>query len=132
MSDGMVQRPSRKGYWSDFRAGGRRVRKFLSTNFEAACRILNQLRARADQADFGLLDNDCRITELRAAYEHNIGQTLKPGSVSRRPLDTRRETTVYETHVTCAAEPLDVDVPAPSNRVVLNVHHDRNLLSTVN
>ena len=67
MSDGMAQRPNRKGYSRDFRARGRRVRKFLSTNFEAAYRILNQLRARADQADFGLLDNDYAIAQIQTA-----------------------------------------------------------------
>ena len=67
MPDGMVQRPSRKDYWCDFRAGGCRVCKFLSTNFEAAYRILNQLRARADQADFGLLDNDYAIAQIQTA-----------------------------------------------------------------
>jgi hypothetical protein len=45
-------------YYADFCAKGKRVRKRLSSNLDAASEILNDLKARADKADFNLLDND--------------------------------------------------------------------------
>src|SRR4051794_31520650 len=42
-------------YYARFRAGGRLVRKRLSTDFDAACQVLNDLKARADRADFNLI-----------------------------------------------------------------------------
>ena len=56
LPDGMRLRG--RVYHADFCAGGRRIRKRLSTNLKAATEILNDLRARADRADFNLLDND--------------------------------------------------------------------------
>jgi integrase len=55
-------------YYSAFRAGGRLVRKRLSSDFKAACEILNDLKARADRADFKLFDNDYSWTTLKAEY----------------------------------------------------------------
>jgi integrase len=72
-----------KVYYSCFRANGRQVRKRLSTDFEAACRILNSLRAKADQADFGLLDNDVALAELRKKFERHCRLTLRPKTQER-------------------------------------------------
>ncbi|NQT13178.1 MAG: site-specific integrase [Planctomycetes bacterium] len=69
-------------YWADFRVNGRRVRKSLSTNHKTARQLLIELRARTERGDFGLMDNDCRLDELQAAYLRHCEQTLKPGSVS--------------------------------------------------
>jgi integrase len=55
-------------YYSAFRAGGRLVRKRLSTDYKAACEILNDLRSRADRADFDLIDNDCPWSDLKAEF----------------------------------------------------------------
>ena len=45
LPDGMVTRPGCRGYYADFRAGGRRVQKKLGTDFQAAKGILIELRA---------------------------------------------------------------------------------------
>src|SRR5947199_92639 len=58
LPDGMVTRPGRRGYYADFRVGGRRVQKKLGTDFDAAKSILHELRARAEKGGYGLLDND--------------------------------------------------------------------------
>jgi integrase len=55
-------------YYARFRGGGREIRKRLSSDYSAACVILNDLRARADKLDFGLLDNDCSWAELKIAF----------------------------------------------------------------
>jgi integrase len=70
-------------YYSDFYAGGRRVRKYLSTDLDAAKEILNELRARADRADFGLLDNDYPLADIREQYLRHCKQTRKPSTVAR-------------------------------------------------
>ena len=57
LPDGMVTRPGRRGYYADFRVGGRRVQQKLGTDFEAAKSVLHELKARAERARFGLLDN---------------------------------------------------------------------------
>jgi hypothetical protein len=54
-------------YDCDFHAGGRRVRKYLSGNLEVARQLLNEFRARADRAEFGLLDNDTRSRTSRSS-----------------------------------------------------------------
>src|SRR5262249_25227091 len=43
LPDGMVTRSGRKGYYADFRIGGRRVQRKLSTDFDAAKSILFDL-----------------------------------------------------------------------------------------
>jgi integrase/recombinase XerD len=83
LPDGMVQRPGRKGYYADFRAGGRRIQKRLSSDFDAAKTILNQLKARCDKAEYDLLDNDYPIGELRDSYLKRCEQELRPGTVAR-------------------------------------------------
>jgi integrase len=81
LPEGMTCRPGRRGYYADFRVGGRRVQKKLGTVFDAAKSNLNELRARAERAEFGLLDNDCPIADLRDKYLKRCEQELKAGSV---------------------------------------------------
>jgi integrase len=70
-------------YHADFYANGRRVRKRLSGDFGAACTILNELKARADRADFGLLDNDYPLAKLREEFMRHCRQARKPATVRR-------------------------------------------------
>ena len=42
--------------------------KKLSRDYRAACEMLNDLRARADRADFGLVDNDYPWKELKREF----------------------------------------------------------------
>jgi integrase len=81
LPDGMEERRGREGYYSNFQKDGRRVRKFLSTDFKAACQILNDLRARADRAEFGLLDNNYPLAELQQQYLAHCKQALAPNTV---------------------------------------------------
>jgi hypothetical protein len=55
-------------YYARFRAGGRLVRKRLSGDFNPACEVLNDLRSRADRADFNLIDNDYSWDDLEAEF----------------------------------------------------------------
>lgn len=64
-------------YFARFRTGGREIRKRLSTDFRAACEMLNDLRARADKADFGLLDNDYPWAELQAEFLQWARQSVR-------------------------------------------------------
>jgi integrase len=73
-----------KHYYSDFYAGGRRVRKKLATDFDAACDILIELRSRAQKADFGLLDNDYPLAKLKDQYLRHCEQSVRPKTVRRR------------------------------------------------
>lgn len=66
LPDGMWQRG--KTYFARFRAAGREVRKRLSTDFRVACELLRELRARADKADFGLVDNDYKWAALKTEF----------------------------------------------------------------
>lgn len=70
-------------YYSCFRAHGRQVRKRLSSDFDAACKMLNELRSRADRADFGLLDNGVSLPELRDRYERHCRLMLRPKTLER-------------------------------------------------
>ena len=70
-------------YHADFYAQGRRVRKRLSGDLDAAKTILNDLKARADKADFGLLDDDYPIADIREQYLRHCRQALKASTVQR-------------------------------------------------
>ena len=70
-------------YCTDFYAGGRRVRKKLSSDLAAAKEILNEMRSRADKADWGLLDNDFAVADLKEQYLRHIKRTLKASTVDR-------------------------------------------------
>jgi integrase len=62
-------------YHARFRAGGRLIRKRLSRDFDAACTLLRELRARADKADFNLLDNDYPWADLKSEFVRWVKQT---------------------------------------------------------
>ena len=52
-------------YWADFRVNSRRIRKRLSSNLKTAKQLVIELRARAKRGDFGLLDNDVPVEDLK-------------------------------------------------------------------
>lgn len=83
LPEGIVLRPGRPGYYADFLAGGERVQRKLSDDLDTARRILHALRARADQADFGLLDNDYPLADLHKAYIGRCKQELGTETVAR-------------------------------------------------
>lgn len=83
LPSGMVQRPGRDGYYSDFQVSGRRIREFLSADFKSACQILNELKSRADKSDFGLLDNDFLLADLRRHWVAYCKQKLATRTVER-------------------------------------------------
>jgi integrase len=81
LPEGMYQRG--RHYYADFYASGRRVRKRLATDLDAAKDILVELRSRASKADFDLLDNDYPLDALRAQYLRHCEQTLGESSEQR-------------------------------------------------
>jgi integrase len=81
LPDGLYQRG--RHYYADFYAGGRRVRKRLATDLDAAKAILVELRSRAHKADFDLLDNDYPLDKLREQYLRHCKQTLGEASELR-------------------------------------------------
>lgn len=70
-------------YFARFRANGREVRKRLSTDFRVACELLRDLRARADKSDFGLIDNDYSLKDLRSQWLDYCDQVHRPRTVTR-------------------------------------------------
>src|SRR5262249_16702716 len=50
-------------------------------DFDAAKSILHELRARAEKAEFNLVDNNYAVLSLKAAYLRRCQQTLKPRTV---------------------------------------------------
>ena len=71
-------------YWADFRVKGQRVQKSLRTgNRWVAEELLTELRARTNRGDFGLLDNDYPVEDLKAQYLRYCRQSLKPETVRR-------------------------------------------------
>src|SRR5262245_32077711 len=83
LPDGMATRPGRRGYYADFRVGGRRVQKKLGTDFDAAKPLRSALGARAEKGDFGLLDNDYPVAALKDAYLKRCRQSMRPRSYAR-------------------------------------------------
>jgi integrase len=81
LPDGMVTRPGRRGYYADFRVGGRRIQKKLGTDFDAAKSILNELRARAEKADYNLMDNHYPLADLKRQYLAHCRQSLERSTV---------------------------------------------------
>ena len=77
-------------YYAKFRANGWLVQKKLSGDFQVACQLLNELKARANRADFDLLDNDYPWKELKAEYLRFKEQT------TRNPRDYREHLTFFE------------------------------------
>jgi integrase len=70
-------------YYADFYIDGRRVRRRLSSNVDAAREILNELRARADKAEYGLLDNNYPLEPMKDAFLKHCWQILKPATAAR-------------------------------------------------
>jgi len=74
-------------YYARFRHGGRVIRKRLSTDFRAACQLLNELRARADRGDFGLTDNDYPWFDLRNEFLRWAKQAVRSGTYAEYERD---------------------------------------------
>ena len=55
-------------YYARFKAHGREYRDRLSKDFDAACELLNRLRARADRAEFDIIDNNSPWQSLKAEF----------------------------------------------------------------
>ena len=83
LPDGMETRPGRDGYYANFQVGGRRVRKLLGTDYDAACHILAELKAKAYKQDFNIIENDQSLAELRKLWLGHCRQRLKPSTVER-------------------------------------------------
>ncbi len=81
-------------YYARFRGGGRLVRKRLSSDFDAACELLRDMRARADKADFNLIDNDYQWSELKAEFLRWVKQT------KRRPHEYEADLNRFEAYCT--------------------------------
>jgi integrase len=63
---GMVRRG--RVYHADFMKNGRRIRKRLSTDLDAAKDMLNELRSRADRGELELLDNRYPWADLKKDF----------------------------------------------------------------
>jgi integrase len=88
LPEGLYQRG--RHYYADFYACGRRIRKKLATDLDAARDILVELRSRAHKADFDLLDNDYPIARLKEAWLGWCRQALKPATWQRYERSLRR------------------------------------------
>lgn len=76
-------------YYARFRANGRLIRKRLSTDLDAAKEMLNDLRARADLASFGLINNNYPWAELKTLILSWAKQTNRPSTLAQYALDIR-------------------------------------------
>ncbi len=81
LPDGMKKRG--KAYYAWFRKDGRQVRKKLSNDFRVACDLLNEMQARASRADFGILDNNKSIDEIRSLWVGYVAQTCRESTAKR-------------------------------------------------
>lgn len=86
-------------YHADFMKDGRRIRKRLSTNLEAAKDMLNELRSRADRGELELLDNRYAWDELRKDFLAWAKQNI------RRWREYESDLTKFEefSHVRCVS-----------------------------
>ena len=66
-----------KVYYARFSSGDRLVRKKLSSDYTVACQLLNELKSRADRADFGILDLDYPWADLKASFLHWARQSVR-------------------------------------------------------
>ncbi len=64
-------------YYARFRAHGRLVRQRLSTDFETAGQLLNELRVRADRESLSLVDNDYSWQSLKSKFLSWARQTVR-------------------------------------------------------
>ncbi len=78
---GMVKRGG--VYHAQFQTNGKRIRCKLSKDFEAAKKMLNDLRAKADLAEYGMLDNNRSIDEIRTLWVGYVCQTCRESTVKR-------------------------------------------------
>jgi len=81
---GMRQRGT--AYYCCFRRGGQVIQRKLSTDFDAAKVILNDLRARADKSDFGIVDNDHPWEELKREFLRWAKQAVRDAGAYERDL----------------------------------------------
>jgi integrase len=70
-------------YYADFQVNGRRFRRRLSSSLDAARQILNELKARADRAEWGMLNNDYPLEQMKDEYLRHCHQVLKPSTAER-------------------------------------------------
>jgi integrase len=70
-------------YYARFRANGREVRRKLSTDFRVACDLLAEMQARAARADFGIIDNDVSLDEIRDQYLPACSQSVRSSTLAR-------------------------------------------------
>src|SRR5436190_24293783 len=75
MPAGMVKRG--RAYYANFMRHGRRIRKRLSTEFDAAVTMLTELRSRADLGDLELLDNRYPWDDLKKLFLTWAKQTCR-------------------------------------------------------
>ena len=55
-------------YYARFMHSGRLIRKRLSSDYRVACELLNDLKAKADRGDFGIIGNDCPWSDIKAEF----------------------------------------------------------------
>src|SRR5262245_27526497 len=77
-------------YYARFKARGREFRDRLSSDFATACQLLNELRARADRAEFDIIDNNCPWSTLKNEFLRWIRQG------HRRPKDYETDLARFE------------------------------------
>jgi integrase/recombinase XerD len=106
-------------YYCDFRVAGRRVRKSLSRNLRVAKQLLTELQARAQRGEYGLLDNDFPVSDLKEQYLQHCRQTLKPSTVER-----------YEHNLAAILPGLPTRVAQMSTKAILDFR-DRRLTEGV-
>ena len=78
-------------YYARFRKHGREIRCRLSTDLQAAKEMLNELRARADKADFNLIDNDFPWARLREEFLQWARQNVRDHKKYEQDLDKFEE-----------------------------------------
>lgn len=79
LPSGMVKRG--RVYWAWFRSGGQRVRQRLSTDYQTACSLLRDMRARADRRAAGVEPGDALLAEVFSRWLVWLGQHRKPGTI---------------------------------------------------
>jgi integrase len=77
-------------YYAKFKKNGREIRKSLSTDYRVACEMLNDLKAKVDRGDYGILDNDAPWDEIKAAFMRWAKQSV------RNPQDYARDLRRFE------------------------------------
>jgi hypothetical protein len=73
-------------YYARFRHKGIVTTKRLSADFDVAKTLLNELRVRADRADFGIVGNDYLWDDLKAEFLRWARQSVRNPEVYERDL----------------------------------------------